>query len=1004
VREIARQVGRLLPMDGVVIAHPDLEAGRTTTALRLVRGVEEAAADDVVGDAGPASSVLAVPMLAGIQLVGVIAVHASQPDAYSAEDEEVLLTVGAQAAIALTNARLYAESQRERRQSEALADVARAVSESLRLGEVLHLILRHSSALLKTDGACVLLKKEEYLHTVAAVGCAEPLAGMLIPVAASLSGRALREGRSIISNDASGDNGAYKPAQHVVKIRRTAIVPLITARGAIGVLSVINRAVEFTDEDARVLQRLADQVAVAIVNAGLYEEVAEATREWRVAFDAIGSGMAVLDEEGRVVRCNRRALQLAGVPELGTIVGREFHDALLHERHAPGDTCPVEGALEAYTAGRATLRSTARGLLFDVLASPHPNGGAVVTFDDVTSQQGLAERYRRVVETASDAIVITDLERRIAFCNPAAHELLGGGAEIIGRPVSDFVAPERATAVRDREDRAFAGEPQRYEAILQRLDGERRMVSISTAPLRDVGQVTGVVASLRDVTAERRARDAVAQSEARYRNLFETASDAIYTLDAKGFFTSANAATAGQTGVAREALLGRSIVPFLDPEEVHDVKRHFRRALAGNASHYECHMVTGTRERRLVSVTNTPIRQGEQVVGVLGVARDVTLERERAAALERSEQRYTRLVESASDAIFTVDEEGCFTAVNRSLEQSTGYARETLIGMHLTEVIDPRDRPAAWELFVRTMQGSRQRGEMRYRTVDGASRSGSVITAPILEGERVVGGLGVMRDITDEKRLLEQLLQQEKLAAVGQLASGVAHELNNPLAGVMAFSQLLLATPGVPDDARESAETIHAEARRAAKIVSNLLTFARQHQPERAHTDVNAVLRDTIALRRYALQAQGITVIEELATELPPTWADAFQLQQVFLNLLGNAEQAVAEPAQERRIRIRSEERGDRLVVAVRDSGPGIAPADVGRIFNPFYTTKPVGQGTGLGLSIADGIVREHGGRIQVESAPGAGAEFIVELPIVAPPDDAAPTTLRTEPASGEAS
>jgi two-component system NtrC family sensor kinase len=240
--------------------------------------------------------------------------------------------------------------------------------------------------------------------------------------------------------------------------------------------------------------------------------------------------------------------------------------------------------------------------------------------------------------------------------------------------------------------------------------------------------------------------------------------------------------------------------------------------------------------------------------------------------------------------------------------------------------------------------------------------------------------------VTDEKRLTEQLMQQEKLAAVGQLVSGVAHELNNPLASVTAFAQLLLATPlDAPHD-RQAIEAINQEARRAAKIVSNLLTFARQHQPERTVADINRVIDDTLELRRYALRTANVEVETRFDEHLPLTWADPFQLQQVVLNLLTNAEHALSTWEGERALTVTTESVGGDLVVRVTDTGPGITPEHLPRVFNPFFTTKPVGEGTGLGLSISDGIVREHGGRIRAESRSGHGATFIIELPYVAPP------------------
>jgi two-component system NtrC family sensor kinase len=346
-------------------------------------------------------------------------------------------------------------------------------------------------------------------------------------------------------------------------------------------------------------------------------------------------------------------------------------------------------------------------------------------------------------------------------------------------------------------------------------------------------------------------------------------------------------------------------------------------------------------------------------------------------------------VESASDAIFTVDAHGRLTAVNRALEETLGRDRAALIGAPISDFIDARDLSAAERLLRETISGLRSRGKVRYQGRGGDVRHGSVITSPVLEEGQIVGALGILRDVTDEQRLAEQLLQQEKLAAVGQLVSGVAHELNNPLAAVMAFAQLLLASPtALADEPRDAVETIHREARRAAKIVSSLLTFARQQPAERTAAQLNEIVSDTLELRRYALRTAGIEVTLQLDPTLPPTWADPFQLQQVVLNLMANAEQALGDIASDRRIRIRTgmESGGTQIVLAVCDNGPGVPREQVDRIFNPFYTTKPVGQGTGLGLSISDGIVREHGGRIRVETSPGAGATFVVELPYVIPP------------------
>ena len=951
----------------------------TPAALRSL--AERVAAGQQTARAGAA---LAVPSVQGSATVGVIAVESSSGVALDDADAELLATIGVQVSAAISNARLYADSIRQRRQAEALADVVRAVGESLREDLVMPLILRHATALLRTDGATLALLRGDSLEITAGVGVGRAMVGSRLPLDGSLTGRAVRSASSIIRDDVHDDPDTFLPNVAARQVRNTIVVPLLSAQGPVGALSVFNRAAPFQDEDAELLQRLADQVAVAVVNARLFAEVAAATREWAVAFDSIGSGMVLLDDQGRIQRTNARARVHFGVELEEDVLGHDFHAALFGDS-APCGQCVHAAAIADDTVTRGTHDDKVRGRVFDMTAAPHPLGGAVVTFDDVTEHRALAERHRLVVDTSRDAIVITDRARRITFANPAAHDLLARGEELIGMPTANAVPEAQRAELRAHEDRALAGEPQNYEGVVVQPDGERRIVAIATAPLRELGEVTGIVASIRDVSDERRARDAVSQSEARYRNLFESATDAIYTLDLHGSFTSANAATCALTGWSHEALLGRSSKLLLGGDDADVLMANFHRALAGEPVRFECSIRRADATQRTVSVTNTPIRRGEAIIGVLGVARDVTEARARAIALQRSEARYTRLVESASDAIFTVDEHGCFTAVNRSLERAVGRQRESLIGQHFAELVDLEDLAAAERLLTETFAGQRSRGAIRYRGGEGDIRHGSLITSPVLEGDDIVGALGILRDVTDEKRLAEQLMQQEKLVAVGQLVSGVAHELNNPLAGVIAFAQLLLAAP-VPlaEEPRQAVEIIQQEARRAAKIVSNLLTFSRQQPAERANAQLNEIVADTLELRRYALRTADVIVTLALDPGLPQTWADPSQLQQVVLNLLVNAEQALASVEGDRRIGIRtSMDADEQLVLAVTDNGPGIAREQLDRIFNPFFTTKPVGQGTGLGLSISDSIIREHGGRIRVESVPGAGASFIVELPHV---------------------
>lgn len=356
-------------------------------------------------------------------------------------------------------------------------------------------------------------------------------------------------------------------------------------------------------------------------------------------------------------------------------------------------------------------------------------------------------------------------------------------------------------------------------------------------------------------------------------------------------------------------------------------------------------------------------------------------------------ERHGRLFELAADAIFTVDETGHITSVNLIIERAMGRRRGDMLGAHISSLVDEPQREIAAHLLASTLAGKRQRAELTFRDVAGRKRIGSISSTPIVEQGRVTGALCIVRDVTQERRFADELRQREKLAAVGQLVSGVAHELNNPLAGITAFAQLLEGSGTLTTEQRDAVETIQMEAKRAAKIVSNLLLFSRQRQPERSSIDLNRVITDTLELRRYVLSSQQIEIVTELEPDLPETWADPFQLQQVVLNLLVNAEHALGGRRGKRRLTLHTNRNGDRIVATVNDNGPGISVERLSRIFEPFYTTKPMGEGTGLGLSISHGIVRQHNGELRARSVPGSGATFEIDLPIVDAETESASTS-----------
>jgi len=237
------------------------------------------------------------------------------------------------------------------------------------------------------------------------------------------------------------------------------------------------------------------------------------------------------------------------------------------------------------------------------------------------------------------------------------------------------------------------------------------------------------------------------------------------------------------------------------------------------------------------------------------------------------------------------------------------------------------------------------------------------------------------QELTERKRAEEQLILTNRLASIGELASGIAHELNNPLTSIIGFSQLLL-DKNVSEDAKQDINVIYNEALRTAEIVRNLLTFARKHTPVRQLVNVNSIIKKVLELRAYEQKVNNILVNTQFASDLPEIMADYFQLHQVFFNIIINAEFFITEAHHRGTLTITTDRTGGIIRASFTDDGPGISKEDLGHLFDPFFTTKEVGQGTGLGLSICHGIITEHGGRIYAESELGKGATFVVELPI----------------------
>ena len=349
------------------------------------------------------------------------------------------------------------------------------------------------------------------------------------------------------------------------------------------------------------------------------------------------------------------------------------------------------------------------------------------------------------------------------------------------------------------------------------------------------------------------------------------------------------------------------------------------------------------------------------------------------AATAAAERNLRLVMDAVPDAIVVVDRAGRVLEANEPA-RGMGAVPGTTQRPTLFDVVSPDAVGVVQEKLDAAFEGDVQRIEIPLIRADASHGTAALLYSPVREGSKITRVLILARDVTDQRRSESQYQQADKLAALGQLVSGVAHEINNPAAIISGFAQTLLLDELKPEH-REMLQMIYDEATRIGRITASLLAFARAGGKQRALVDLNDIARRTFALRSYHLSTLNITVALDLDPSEPKIWADASELQQMLLNLLINAEQALVtiERARTITVRTRADESDTRLEIA--DSGPGI-PADLRtRIFDPFFTTKAEGVGTGLGLSICYGIARDHGGRIWVESEPAGGARFCVLLP-----------------------
>jgi len=628
----------------------------------------------------------------------------------------------------------------------------------------------------------------------------------------------------------------------------------------------------------------------------------------------------------------------------------------------------------------------------------------------------LEARYRDLIEHSPEMIYQLNKAGQFVHVNKTGLDKLGYSLEeMLQMRLWDLVPKGRETEVLAYLERLVSQGRSTIETVFVAADGRPIDVEIhATALFESGGGLVHSRAFVRDVTerhlleeqvhryttrleqaVNERTQQLVASQE-RYKALFDLVADSVFMVGEDGIIVAVNKREEQALGYSEQQVVGRSILDVVLPMHHDDMRGLLAKIHSGERQ-------VPTQEITVCDAAGkeTPVEmdlilvRGSDHTWMMVQMRDITdrkrLERqmhtyqqeleakvsERTREIEETKQYLENLLENANDVIYTLDSEQCFTYVNSKI-LSWGYVKEDLLGRPYLGLLSKRHRGRRLKSTLDI--GVKQVYEVEVLTKSGEPRSVMVSVSPLhgAEGE-ILGVLGIARDMTETKKLEQQIRNSEKLASVGKLAAGVAHEINNPLGGILNCLYNMRKGTLSPARQEEYLASMEDGLRRVQRIVRQLLDFSQQHNPELALADINQVVTRVLLLTDHLFVPHRVRLETDLSSDMPELMIDRHMMEQVLMNLVLNAIQAMRSGGV---LTISTIVEEAHCLVRVRDSGCGISSSVLPRIFDPFFTTKNEGEGTGLGLSVSLGIVERHGGRIMVESEVGKGTTFTVSIPL----------------------
>ncbi len=599
-------------------------------------------------------------------------------------------------------------------------------------------------------------------------------------------------------------------------------------------------------------------------------------------------------------------------------------------------------------------------------------------------------QYRRLVESAGAGMATINLSWHINYVNDTLCQMIGySREELIDKLFADFLHKEDADNIIKLFGGVVEGNGAKSTLDFRIIHKSGRIVWCNTSPTDIVyeDRVIGFSVIIHDITERKYLEEALKESEKKYRAIVEDQLELICRFIPDGTITFANGAFCKFYGKSSREIVGRSYLSMINEHQYPIFTASIEELLTEpERVIYDIQpFVKGNSTRWMEQTLRALSNEKGQVEKFQVVLRDITDRKKAEQALKESEEQYRIIFNSMHDgfAVFEVTYgeggsaiEARFLEVNPAFEKITGAKSNAIIGKTMWEVFPTMRLLTAeiWESIVSEGKTIHM-DEFYSATLDKYFRVNGLSPK---RGRYAV----LFSDLTEHKKMTEKLIRADRLSSLGEMAAGLAHEINNPLTGVIGLSQLLMEKPDVPETVKEDAGTICREANRAASILSEFLIFARGQKPHKQVANLNATIESVIKLRRAYMKKSGIEVSTHFCDGLPELMLDVSQMQQVFLNIVLNAEYFMYEANKRGSLQVSTERIHDMVKIIFKDDGPGILPASLTHIFDPFFTTKEVGKGTGLGLSISYGIIREHNGNIYAESKPGQGASFVIELPI----------------------